>query len=98
MRKIVTLVCALFVTSCWAQKPVSDSARPSSYGACIICGGSVSGINKDERFAIRAMREIARYAGFKIVSTIERGGTAMHPELTKKDKQKCRKAIEKLYI
>ncbi len=53
---------------------------------------------KQSRGAIRAMREIARYAGFKIVKTIERGGTAMHPELTKKDKQKCRKAIEKLYI
>ena len=53
---------------------------------------------KQSRGTIRAMREIARYAGFKIVSTIERGGTAMHPELTEKDKQKCRKAINKLYI
>jgi hypothetical protein len=42
------------------------------------------------------MREIARYAGFKIVGTIERGGTAMHPELTDKDEQRCRKAIERL--
>ena len=25
MRKIVTLVCALVVTSCWAQEPISDS-------------------------------------------------------------------------
>jgi hypothetical protein len=52
---------------------------------------------KQSRGAIRAMREIAHYAGFKIVSTIERGGTAMHPELTKKGKQKCRKAVNKLY-
>ena len=51
---------------------------------------------KQSRGAIHAMREIARYAGFKIVKTIERGGTAMHPELTEKNKQKCRKAIEKL--
>ena len=51
---------------------------------------------KQSRGAIRAMREIARYAGFKIVGTIERGGTAMHPELTDKDKQRCRKAIERL--
>jgi len=43
------------------------------------------------------MRDIARYAGFKIVSTIERGGTAMHPELTDKDKQRCRKAIERFF-
>ena len=51
---------------------------------------------KQSRGAIRAMREIARYAGFKIVSTIERGGTAMHPALTEKDKQKCRKAVYNL--
>jgi multimeric flavodoxin WrbA len=51
---------------------------------------------KQSRGAIRAMREIARYAGFKIVSTIERGGTAMHPELTAKDKEKCRKAINRI--
>ena len=53
---------------------------------------------KQSRGAIRAMREIARYAGFKIVKTIERGGTAMHSELTDKDKQRCREAIERLNI
>ena len=31
--------------------------------------------------------------GFKIVATIERGGTVMHPQLSQKDKQKCIKAI-----
>ena len=46
--------------------------------------------------AIRAMREICRYSGFKIVATIERGGTATHSQLTEKDKQKCRKAIGRL--
>ncbi len=51
---------------------------------------------KQSRGAIRAMREIARYAGFKIVKTIERGGTAQHPELTEEDKQKCLNAIRKL--
>ncbi|MCR5697976.1 MAG: flavodoxin family protein [Marinilabiliaceae bacterium] len=48
------------------------------------------------RGVIRALREICRYSGFKIVATIERGGTAMHPELTEKDKQKCVKAVKKL--
>ena len=52
---------------------------------------------KQSRGAIRAMREICRYSGFKIVATIERGGTAMHPQLSEKDKQKCVKAIRKLY-
>ena len=48
---------------------------------------------KQSRGAIRAMREICRYAGFKIVMTIDRGGTVMHPQLTDKDKAKCCKAI-----
>jgi hypothetical protein len=42
------------------------------------------------------MREICRYSGFKIVATIERGGTAMHPQLSEKDKRKCQMAIRKL--
>ena len=49
------------------------------------------------RGAIHAMKEIGRYAGFKIVKAIERGGTVMYPTLTDKDKKKCRKAIQKLY-
>ena len=51
---------------------------------------------KQSRGAIRAMREICRYSGFKIVATIERGGTVMHPQLSEKDKQKCMKAIKNL--
>ena len=50
------------------------------------------------RGAIRAMREICHYSGFKIVATIERGGTAKHKQLTEKDKRKCRKAVGKLVI
>lgn len=48
---------------------------------------------KQSRGAIRAMSEICRYSGFKIVATIERGGTVMHPQLSEKDKQKCHKTI-----
>ena len=53
---------------------------------------------KQSRGAIRALREVCRYSGFKIVATIERGGTAMHPQLSEKDKQKCRKAGRKLGV
>ena len=52
---------------------------------------------KQSRGAIRAMREICRYSGFKIVATIERGGTVMHPQLSEKDKQRCHKAIRKVF-
>lgn len=48
------------------------------------------------RGAIRALREICRYSGFNIVATIERAGTVMHPELSEKDKKKCRKTIKKM--
>ena len=51
---------------------------------------------KQSRGAIRAMSEICRYSGFKIVATIERGGTVMHPQLSEKDKQKCRNAVRKI--
>jgi len=52
MRKIVTLVYALVVTSCWAQKPINDS---TSYGACIMRDDSISGINVKKRFAMHSV-------------------------------------------
>ena len=59
MRKIVTLVYALIVTSCLAQDPVSNSTilprEPKSYGACIMRDGSVSGIKENERFAMHSV-------------------------------------------
>ncbi|MBP5680643.1 MAG: flavodoxin family protein [Bacteroidales bacterium] len=48
------------------------------------------------RGVIRVFREICRYSGFKIVKTIEKGGTAMHPELSDKERQRCRDAVKKL--
>jgi beta-lactamase class A/phosphatidylglycerophosphate synthase len=59
MIKIVTLVFALVATSCWAQKPISDSSRlPSeskNYGACIMRNDSIVGINENERFAMHSV-------------------------------------------
>lgn len=46
--------------------------------------------------AIRALREICRYSGFKIVATIEKGGTRRDTTLTEREKNKCRKAVRKL--
>ena len=49
---IVTLVCALVATSCWAQETMSDSTRlpkeSKNYGACIMRNGSIAGINENE--------------------------------------------------
>ena len=59
MRMIVTLLYALVVSSCLAQKPISDSTKlPSqskNYGACIMRNGSIVGINENERFAMHSV-------------------------------------------
>ena len=59
MKKIVTLVYALVVTSCLAQEPISDSiilSRESkSYGACIMRNDLIVGINENERFAMHSV-------------------------------------------
>ena len=46
--------------------------------------------------AIRALREIGRFSGWKIVDTVERGGTAIRPQLSPRDISKCQKAFRKL--
>lgn len=46
--------------------------------------------------AIRTLREIGRFSGWKIVDTIERGGTATRPQLSPRDISKCHKAFRKL--
>lgn len=46
--------------------------------------------------AIRALHEIGRFSGWKIVDTIERGGTATRPQLSPRDISKCHKAFRKL--
>ena len=46
--------------------------------------------------AIMAMREICRYSGFKIVATIEKGGTRRNTTLSENEAKKCRKAVRKL--
>lgn len=47
------------------------------------------------RGAVRAIREVLGTAGFK-VSSIQRGGTKRHPELTGHDIRCCRKAVHGL--
>ena len=46
--------------------------------------------------AIRALREICHYSGFKIIKIIERGDAANHPNLSEKDIRKCKKAVSRL--
>ena len=48
------------------------------------------------RGAIRALKEVCRYSGFKIVATIEKGGTRRNITLSEREKSKCRKAVRRL--
>lgn len=50
---------------------------------------------RQSRGTVRALREILRWSGFRIVKAIERGGTRTHP-LTERDLEKCRKAVRRL--
>lgn len=50
---------------------------------------------RQSRGTVRALREILRWSGFRVVKSIERGGTKTRP-LTERDLEKCRKAVRKL--
>lgn len=45
---------------------------------------------------IKAVKKILRYSGFKVVATMEKGGTKTRPELTEKEIKKCRSIIKRL--
>lgn len=51
---------------------------------------------RQSRGTVRALREILKWSGFRIVATYERGGTKTYP-LTEKDLARCRKKAQKLF-
>ena len=51
---------------------------------------------KQSRGTVKALREILKWSGFKIVGTLEKGGTRKHPELTESEKNKCIRLARKL--
>jgi len=72
MRKIVTLVYALVVTSCWAQEPINYSI---SYGACIMRDGSVIGINENKLFAMHSVMKFPQ--ALYVADYLSRKGLAL---------------------
>ena len=50
---------------------------------------------RQSRGTVRALREILKWSGFRIVRSIERGGTKTHP-LTERDLERCRRAVRRL--
>ena len=55
-------------------------------------------IMNQTRGVVRALKEILGWSGFKIVATVQKGGTFRHPEFTDADRNKCRKAARKLKL
>lgn len=47
---------------------------------------------------VKALKEILKWSGFKIVKTIEKGGTKKHPGLSEKEMARCRKTVQLLSI
>ena len=50
---------------------------------------------KQSRGTIRALKEIFRWSGFRVVATFEKGGTKQH-DVSEKDLARCRKIIGRL--
>ncbi len=48
------------------------------------------------RGVVKAAKEILRYSGFKVVDTVQKGGTKKQPLLTEKEIKKCKNVIRKL--
>lgn len=55
-------------------------------------------IMHQSRGAIRAMKEICHYSGFKVVAKIEKGGTRHNTTLSEREKNRCRKAAKRLIV
>lgn len=51
---------------------------------------------KQTRGVVSALREILKWSGFKVIGTVEKGGTKKHPELTEREKGKCRKIARRI--
>jgi len=45
---------------------------------------------------IRALKEMLFWSGFKVVGNVQKAGTRKHPELTEREKAKCRKVLRKI--
>lgn len=48
------------------------------------------------RGVVKALKEILKWSGFKVVKAIEKGGTKKHPGLSEKEMIRCKKVIHKL--
>lgn len=45
---------------------------------------------------MNALREILKWSGFRIVATVEKGGTKNHAGLTERDRRACLKTARKI--
>ncbi len=48
------------------------------------------------RGVVKALKEILKWSGFKMVGTIEKAGTKGQPALTEKEMKRCRKAVHQM--
>lgn len=46
--------------------------------------------------AVKALKEILKWSGFRIAGTLEKGGTRRNPKLTERERKSCRKLVKRL--
>lgn len=51
---------------------------------------------RQSRGAVNALREILKWSGFRIVATVEKGGTKASPALAERDRRACTKVARRL--
>lgn len=51
---------------------------------------------RQSRGAVRAVREILKWSGFKVAGALEKGGTRKHPAITERETERCKKLVHKL--
>lgn len=45
---------------------------------------------------VKALKQVLKYSGFSIKGILQKGGTKAHPELTEKEREKCKKIIRQI--
>ncbi|SES77047.1 NADPH-dependent FMN reductase [Prevotella sp. kh1p2] len=50
------------------------------------------------RGVVRALKEILKWSGFRIIATMEKGGTKNHPDLKEVERRKCIRIAKKIAI
>lgn len=80
---------------CGMPKPLHKGKRAAIIATCST-PWPFNKLFRQSRGAVNALREILKWSGFRIVATVEKGGTKNHAGLTERDRRACLKTARKI--